>query len=56
MDRHDISPNQLHKSAGIHLTTAWRLYREPDYIPRPDTMDKLAKAYGWKPGKYLDVV
>lgn len=56
LDQKGLTPYRLHLQAGIHKTTALKLYHDPEYIPRPDVMEKLAKTYGWHPGWYVTYV
>lgn len=53
LDQKGINAYRLHKETGIHKATALRLYHDPEYIPRPDVMEKLADTYGWQPGWYI---
>lgn len=56
LDQRGITPYRLHKEAGIHKATALKLYKESDYIPRPEVMNKIAEVYGIMPNWYISYV
>ena len=56
LDQKGINAYRLHQQTGIHRATALKLYHDPEYIPRPDVMEKLAEVYGWQPGWYINYV
>ncbi len=53
VDRMGITRYRFWKDTGLSRETAYRLYDEPNYIPKKDVMEKLAETYGWQPGQYL---
>ena len=53
VDRMGITRYRFWKDTGLSRETAYRLYDEPNYVPKKDVMEKLAETYGWQPGQYL---
>ncbi|HLP92218.1 MAG TPA: helix-turn-helix domain-containing protein [Nostocaceae cyanobacterium] len=53
VDKKGISVYQFRKETGIAQATAYRLYNNPDEIPRKDVMEAICRTYKVQPGEIL---
>ena len=56
IDEKGITPYEFWKQTGLHKATAYRLYKDPSYVPGRDVMEAIARVYGWQPGWYISYV
>lgn len=47
------TPYQFWKKTELNERTAYRLWNNPEYIPRDAVMGRLYEVFGWQPGQYL---
>jgi len=53
IDAKGITPYEFWKKTGLHKATAYRLYKDAEYIPGKEVMEVIAKKYGWVPAWYI---
>lgn len=53
VDSRGLTVYQFRQQTGLAKATAYRLYRNPDYVPTGDILKAICRTYGVQPGDIL---
>ncbi len=57
LDSRGMTAYQLWRTIGVAQTTAYRIYNDPETIPKPHVLDAICKAFpGTQPGDLLEYI